>query len=111
MDKNGTYIPEGTAVGRLELVNVHFAYPARPDTEVLRGLTLSIDPGMVLALVGTSGGGKSSTIKLMEYFYEANEGQVCLDGVPIAHYDHRWLHRHIAMVGQVSAGKKRSVAL
>jgi len=123
--------------GSLELQNVHFSYPSRPETPVLRGLSLKVKPGEMVALVGASGGGKSSVVvsnlklpsarpkccksfltlklpstphfvfspslyskRLVLRLYEANSGRVLLDGVPIAAYDHEWLHSAIGVVSQ-----------
>ena len=55
--------------------SVHFHYPARPTLRVLSGLSLSVQPGEIVALVGPSGGGKSSIVKLVERFYVPTEGQ------------------------------------
>lgn len=49
-----------------------------------------------MALVGPSGGGKSSCVNLLEHFYEAAQGHVLLDGVPIDQYDHRYLHTKVS---------------
>ena len=46
-----------------------------------------------MALVGPSGGGKSSCVNLLEHFYETKSGQVLLDGIPIQNYDHKYLHK------------------
>lgn len=54
--------------------NVHFNYPARPALRVLSGLSLTVHPGEIVALVGPSGGGKSSIVKLVERFYMPSEG-------------------------------------
>ena len=70
------------------------------QVEVLRGVDLDIPPGAVVALVGSSGSGKSSTIKLLERLYPPSSGAILLDGRPLPAYDDAWLHRHMALVGQ-----------
>lgn len=80
--------------------DVHFCYPARRDTAVLRGLSFEARPGEVLALVGSSGSGKSTAFHLMERFYEAQVGVVTIDGRDVTTLDHAWLHQHVALVGQ-----------
>ena len=86
--------------GRIDLENVSFRYPSRPDTVVLDNFTLNISPGEVVALVGPSGSGKSSIIKLIERLYDPEKGQVSLDGNNISSYDRKWLCRNMALVGQ-----------
>lgn len=66
--------------GRIELRDIHFHYPERPDQEVLRGVSLHADPGEFIALVGSSGSGKSTIIALLERFYDAQMGSLELDG-------------------------------
>lgn len=95
--------------GRLELDAVHFCYPARPNQKVLTGLTLEINPGEVVALVGPSGGGKSSVVKLIERFYLPEAGQVRLDGHDLGMYDHRWLKRRVGIVSQEPTLYGRSI--
>lgn len=56
--------------------NVTFRYPTRPDTVVLNGLNLTVEPGQTVALVGSSGCGKSTTVQLTERFYDTEEGTV-----------------------------------
>jgi ABC-type multidrug transport system fused ATPase/permease subunit len=64
---SGTLNPTGSPDGAaLEFKNVHFAYPSRPDSRVLSGFSLSISPGQSVALVGASGGGKSTVVKLVQ---------------------------------------------
>ncbi|KAM0721931.1 hypothetical protein Q7P37_002856 [Cladosporium fusiforme] len=65
--------------------DVQFAYPARPDTRVLHGLTLSIRPGQFAALVGPSGAGKSTIISLIERLYQPSSGSVHVNGLNLAH--------------------------
>ena len=62
--------------GRVELRDIHFCYPARPDVEVMSGFNLVVEPGQTLALVGESGSGKSTTIQLIQRFYDPVKGQV-----------------------------------
>lgn len=89
--------PEG---GALAFQAVWFAYPLRPSAWVLKGLTLHISPGSQVALVGPSGGGKSTCVALMERFYDPQKGAVLLDGVPLPLIDHSYLHTQIALVSQ-----------
>ena len=67
---------------------------------VLDGLTLDIAASSAVALVGSSGGGKSSVIALIERFYDPTSGGVFVDGVPLAGLDPSWWRRHVALVAQ-----------
>ena len=67
----------------MELRGVSFAYDSRPDTPALQGCSLTLKPGQVTALVGPSGGGKSTVAALVERFYDPTAGVVELDGVPL----------------------------
>ena len=89
---------------------VAFTYPARPETEVLRGVSFRAAPGEVVALVGPSGSGKSSALALLQNFYAPSRGEVLLDGRPVTARSHAWLHRRIAMVGQEPVLFARSIA-
>ncbi len=82
----------------IDYSNVHFAY--RPDEPVLRGLTLSAAPGKVTALVGPSGGGKSTILNLLLRFYGAQSGTIAVDGQNIAEVSRQSLRLAIAYVGQ-----------
>ncbi|KAF9895290.1 hypothetical protein FE257_000194 [Aspergillus nanangensis] len=75
--------PHAASASSVQLHNVHFAYPARPDMKVLNGLTLDIAPGQFCALVGPSGAGKSTIISLVERFYTPSAGSVIIDGVDV----------------------------
>lgn len=70
--------------GTVEFRDVHFRYPTRPEQPVLRGLNLNIKPGQYVALVGASGCGKSTTISLLERFYDPLAGGVYVDGKDIS---------------------------
>ena len=62
--------------GTIQLRNVRFRYPTRPDVKVLRGVTLTVQKGRKLALVGSSGCGESTVVSLLERFYDAEDGEV-----------------------------------
>ncbi|KAG6395999.1 hypothetical protein SASPL_142133 [Salvia splendens] len=90
----------GKLIGRVEIEDVDFAYPARPDTMIFRGFSLSIEAGRSTALVGQSGSGKSTIIGLIERFYDPISGVVKIDGRDIKTYDLRSLRKHVALVSQ-----------
>jgi ATP-binding cassette subfamily B (MDR/TAP) protein 9 len=69
-----------TCRGEIVLKNVELVYPARPQRKVLKGLSMEVPPGSVVALVGSSGGGKSSVMSLLQHLYEPTAGKVLLDG-------------------------------
>ncbi|XP_031426297.1 ATP-binding cassette sub-family B member 9 isoform X2 [Clupea harengus] len=98
-----------TFKGEVEFINVSFNYPTRPDTEILKNVSFTIQPGEVTALVGPSGSGKSSCVGLLENFYAPKEGQVLLDGRPVQAYEHTYLHSKVALVGQEPVLFARSV--
>jgi len=84
--------------GRVALRNVTFAY--RPNAPVLRGLSLVAEPGQITALVGPSGGGKSTIFNLLLHLYEAQSGTVTIDDQNVAQVSDRSLREQIAYVGQ-----------
>ena len=81
--------------GSIKFRDVHFAYPSRKNNPVMQGLNLDIDAGQTVALVGPSGGGKSSIVALLEHFYEPDSGEITLDGVPIRDIDHMYYHQKV----------------
>lgn len=93
----------GAVRGEIELRDVSFAYPTRPDAPLFRRLSLHVPAGSSLALVGGSGSGKSSVVALVERFYDPLGGAVCVDGRDIRRFNLRSLRRHIALVSQEPA--------
>ena len=77
-----------------------FAYPARPDQLIFKGLNLRIEAGRTVALVGQSGSGKSTIIGLIDRFYDPMKGIVSIYGQDIKNYNLRMLRAHIALVSQ-----------
>lgn len=86
--------------GAVEFDAVTFCYPTRPAHPVLDGLSLRLRPGESVALVGPSGGGKSTVAALLSRLYRADAGQVSLDGVPIGELDPDWLRGQVGVVAQ-----------
>ncbi|XP_076895263.1 ABC transporter B family member 1-like [Bidens hawaiensis] len=89
--------------GQLELKNVDFSYPSRPDVKILNNFTLSVPAGKTIALIGSSGSGKSSVVSLIERFYDPTSGQVMLDGHDIKGLNLKWLRQQIGLVSQEPA--------
>ncbi|KAK8465002.1 LOW QUALITY PROTEIN: hypothetical protein PHAVU_010G126200 [Phaseolus vulgaris] len=98
------YSPEGRKLsgvrGRIELKSVSFAYPSRPDSLILHSLNLILPSSKTVALVGASGGGKSTIFALIERFYDPTEGIITLDGHDLRTLQVKWLREQIGMVGQ-----------
>ncbi|XP_051812259.1 ATP-binding cassette, sub-family B (MDR/TAP), member 4 isoform X2 [Acanthochromis polyacanthus] len=86
--------------GNVSFESVKFNYPSRPDIPILKGLNLKVKKGETLALVGSSGCGKSTTIQLLERFYDPLEGSVMLDNMNTKQLNIHWLRSHIGIVSQ-----------
>lgn len=86
--------------GNIELKDVYFRYPARPDVQIFSGFSLSVPSGTTAALVGHSGSGKSTVISLLERFYDPDSGEVFIDGVNLKKFNLRWLREKIGLVSQ-----------
>lgn len=97
------------ARGEIIIENVDMYYPARPKRKVLNGLTLKIEPGSVVALVGQSGGGKSSVMSLIQHLYEPSAGRILLDGHDVHELCPEWLSRNISIVSQEPTLFARSI--
>jgi ABC transporter fused permease/ATP-binding protein len=86
--------------GEVEFETVSFRYPSRPQSPVLRDLTLTAKAGEKIALVGPSGAGKSTVVSLLLRFYEPDSGRILIDGQPIADRTLRDLRANMAIVPQ-----------
>ncbi|MFM7204812.1 MAG: ABC transporter ATP-binding protein [Myxococcota bacterium] len=86
--------------GQVELDAVTFSYPARSDREVLKQVSLRLEPGQMVALVGPSGSGKSTVAALLPRFYDPQQGTIRFDGEDIRTLDPQWLREQIGMVAQ-----------
>ncbi|KAL8508758.1 hypothetical protein ACS0TY_016107 [Phlomoides rotata] len=92
-----------STTGQLELKNVNFAYPSRPENPVLNNFCLTVPSGKTIALVGGSGSGKSTVVSLIERFYDPSSGQVMLDGHDIRTLKLRWVRQQMGLVSQEPA--------
>ncbi|XP_045453691.1 multidrug resistance protein homolog 49-like [Melitaea cinxia] len=86
--------------GDMELKNVYFRYPARPDVQVLNGLSLKINNNETVALVGASGSGKSTVLQLLQRMYDPDSGSVTASGNDLRDINVRHFRNHVAVVGQ-----------
>ncbi|KAM2745612.1 hypothetical protein PS2_021317 [Malus domestica] len=86
--------------GDIELRDVHFSYPTRPDEQIFHGFSLSIPTGVTAALVGESGSGKSTVISLIERFYDPQAGEVLIDGINLKEFQLKWIRQKIGLVSQ-----------
>ncbi|XP_023732609.1 ABC transporter B family member 21 [Lactuca sativa] len=86
--------------GDIELQNIVFSYPSRPEEPIFNGFSLRIPSGTTTALVGQSGSGKSTVISLIERFYDPQGGKVIIDAINIKEYNVRWLRGKISLVSQ-----------
>lgn len=106
--RNGGISPDACR-GEVVLNGVELFYPARPQRRVLADMNLVAKPGQVVALVGASGGGKSSVMSLIQHLYEPSAGEVLIDGHPVHDLSPQWLSRNISVVSQEPTLFARSI--
>lgn len=100
MDVTLTESKPPIAFGKIEIQDVHFLYPSRPSVEILKGISITIEPGQKVAIVGTSGTGKSTLAQLMMRFYQPNAGTIRMGGHDIQDLDVLTWRKMVALVPQ-----------
>ncbi|CAF4986209.1 unnamed protein product [Rotaria magnacalcarata] len=107
-------------MGDIQFSNVYFFYPARSNVPILTNLSLKIKCGQTVALVGSSGSGKSTCVQLLQRFYNLQSGSIRIDGKETKEYNLKWLREHIGvkyetLVGErgaaLSGGQKQRIAI
>ncbi|MCI01416.1 ABC transporter B family member, partial [Trifolium medium] len=106
--------------GDIELKEVCFSYPSRPNEMIFNAFSISISSGTTAAFVGQSGSGKSTVISLIERFYDPQGGEILIDGINLREFQLKWIRQKIGlgldtMVGehgaQLSGGQKQRIAI
>jgi len=114
MENREEYVFQGVVPaeckGEVLLRDVDLFYPARPQRKVLDHMNLIAPPGHVVALVGPSGGGKSSIISLIQHLYEPSSGCVMIDGTDVHNINKSWLSRCVSVVSQEPTLFGRSIS-
>jgi ATP-binding cassette subfamily B protein len=94
----GDYLPDHEPVGKLNFQNVSFGY--EKDEPILENITFDVQPGQIVALLGSTGSGKTSLVNLLPRFYEYTSGRILLDDVELNRYPRTYLRHHIGIVEQ-----------
>lgn len=96
----GKILDDETVNGDITINNLKFSYPSKPDVETLKGVSFEVNSKnkRVIALVGSSGCGKSTIISMIERYYDPTEGEVLFNGVNIKELDPVWYHKQVAIV-------------
>jgi len=97
-EKDTGKIIQNAFKGSIEFKDVHFSY--LQNEEVIKGISLKVNPGERVAIVGATGAGKSTIINLINRFYDIEKGEILIDGIPVKDYTLHELRRHIAVVLQ-----------
>jgi ATP-binding cassette subfamily B protein len=96
----GDYEPKTGVNGNIEFKDIGFAYEDAPDVPVLKNINFRCKPGQVIALLGSTGSGKTTLANLLPRFYNYTEGSLTLDGVELKRYPRKYLRNHIGIVEQ-----------
>lgn len=92
---DGIKIPRHSFKPEIEFKDITFSYPTRPEQVILKDFNLTLPPGKVVAVVGSSGNGKSTIAALLMRFYDVNSGSIIIDGVDIKKLDQTWLRKRV----------------
>ena len=93
-------VPTNQLRGNIKFENVYFSYPSRDETQILKGLNLTVPSDLVLAVVGSSGSGKSTIASLLLRMYDPNQGTISIDGHDLRDLNPTWLRTQIGTVSQ-----------
>ncbi len=107
--KSGNKAPNPNIKGEIEFCGVSFAYPDTPDSPVLKDISFSVKQGETLAIIGSTGSGKSSLVHLIPRFYDVTEGKVMVDGLDVREYPMQALREKIGIVQQKTELFSRSI--
>jgi ATP-binding cassette subfamily B protein len=94
----GDYLPTAAPQGKLEFANVSFEY--EPGSSALKDISFTVKPGEIIALLGSTGSGKTSLVNLLPRFYEYTSGHIFLDGIELNRYPRQYLRQNIGIVEQ-----------
>ncbi|CAF4425289.1 unnamed protein product, partial [Rotaria magnacalcarata] len=95
-----TGVTKDDLTGDIRFSHVHFSYPSRSTVKILNGISFDIKHGQTIALVGSSGSGKSTCVQLLQRFYDPDEGSIFVDDRRVDEYNLKWLREHIGVVSQ-----------
>ncbi|KAI5746061.1 hypothetical protein M8J76_016856 [Diaphorina citri] len=93
--EGGQILPTENLVPEVQFNDVTFAYPTRPSQTILKDFNLRIPAGQKVAIVGSSGNGKSTIVALLERFYDVSSGNITISGVDLKHLDGTWLRGNV----------------
>ena len=93
-------VKKSATAGEIEYINIHFAYPSRPDIQIFNNLNFKVPAGKTVALVGHSGAGKSTIIQLLLQYYKIQGGEILIDGKSTRQMDIQEVRSKIAIVPQ-----------
>jgi ATP-binding cassette subfamily B (MDR/TAP) protein 1 len=102
--------PKKNLKGDIEFRDVCFSYPSRPEIPILKKISFKCNAGQTIAIVGSSGSGKSTIIQLLERFYEKESGEILIDDIPIENYNIPWLRDQFGIVSQTPVLFEGSIA-